>query len=63
MGALWQSAGRLYYAAVAVGQLEFEGKAVFCLSAEAPVFQALRLKKQHDNVLFNGSTWLIESVD
>ncbi len=61
-GSIFEIDNNTYYCCVPFGQIELDGKKYFCLSAEAPLFEALRGKKQNQSVLFNGRLWTVNQV-
>ena len=52
---------RLFVSA-GLGKIEIDGKEFYAISAQVPIFQALREKKKGEEVVFNGIKLVIEEV-
>ena len=61
-GALFESDHHWYYCSVPYGQLQFDTMTVFCMSTDAPLFQALKGKKAQEEALFNSRNWIINKI-
>ena len=61
-GALFESDHNWYYCSVPYGQLQFDTMTVFCMSTDAPLFQALKGKKEQEEAVFNGRKWIINKI-
>jgi hypothetical protein len=61
-GALFESDNNWYYCSVPFGQIQLEQKSFFCMSAEAPLFQALKGMKEQQTATFNGRNWIINKI-
>ncbi|MFM6946547.1 MAG: hypothetical protein ACKOWW_05360 [Flavobacteriales bacterium] len=61
-GSLFQANDQVFYCAVPLGQIELDGSKVFCLSPEAPIFQALKGSSIGVTLLFNSKKWTIEKL-
>ena len=59
-GSLFQANGQVFYCAVPLGQIQIDGTNVFCLSPEAPIFQAIKGKSIGETLQFNSKNWTIE---
>jgi hypothetical protein len=62
IGALFEINQNWYYGSVPFGQIQFEDRTIFCMSSDAPLFQALKGKKEQESVQFNGSNWKINKI-
>jgi hypothetical protein len=62
MGALFEIDQQWYYCSVPFGQLELDQTTFFCLSPEAPLYKALKGKKEQESTLFNGRNWKINKI-
>jgi hypothetical protein len=62
IGALFEINQNWYYGSVPFGQIQFEDKTIFCMSSDAPLFQALKGKKEQESVQFNGRNWKINTL-
>jgi hypothetical protein len=47
---------------VPFGQIQFDDMTIFCMSSDAPLFQALKGKKVQNSTLFNGRDWKINKI-
>jgi transcription elongation GreA/GreB family factor len=45
-----------------LGKIEIDGKEFYAVSAQVPIFQALRGKQKGDELVFNGTNLLIKEV-
>ena len=61
-GSLFQANGQAFYCAVPLGQIQIDGVNVFCLSPEAPIFQAIKGKSIGETLEFNSKNWTIEQL-
>jgi hypothetical protein len=61
-GALFEIDQNWYYCSIPFGQFNFEDGSYFCLSPEAPLFLALKGKKEQECALFNGKNWKINKI-
>ena len=61
-GSLFQANGQVFYCAVPLGQIQIDGTNVFCLSPEAPIFQAIKGKSIGETLQFNSKNWTIEQL-
>ena len=52
---------RLFVSA-GLGKIKIEGKAFYAISAQVPIFQALRGKQKGEEVGFNGNKLIIKDV-
>ncbi|MEY5001146.1 MAG: hypothetical protein RLZZ211_1182 [Bacteroidota bacterium] len=62
IGALFEINQNWYYGSVPFGQIQFEDRTIFCMSSDAPLFQALKGKKEQESVQFNGRNWKINTL-
>lgn len=62
IGSLFQANGQVFYCSVPLGQIQFEGTNIFCLSSEAPIFQAIKGKSIGETLPFNSKIWTIEKL-
>ena len=62
LGALFSSSSQWFYCCVPLGAISFEEHSVFCLSPEAPLFQALKGKKAGESAVLNGKNWILDKV-
>lgn len=46
--------GNIYYIAIGLGRVHFEGQDYFCVSEQAPIAVAMLAKKEGDTFSFNG---------
>lgn len=61
-GALFESDNNWYYCSVPYGQLQFDTMTIFCMSTDAPLFEALIGKKENEGAVFNGRNWIINKI-
>jgi hypothetical protein len=61
-GALFESDNNWYYCSVPYGQLQFDTMTIFCMSTDAPLFEALKGKKENERAVFNGRNWIINKI-
>ena len=61
-GALFEIDQNWYFCSIPFGQFNFEDRSYFCLSPEAPLFLALKGKKEQESALFNGKNWKINKI-
>lgn len=61
-GSLVSTSAGIFFIGLPLGQIELEGKIVFCISPTAPVAQAMLGKKEKDNYVFAGRTNAILTV-
>lgn len=62
VGSLFEIDQNWYYCSVPFGQIQLDQTTFFCLSQEAPLFQALKGKKEHESAQFNGRNWKINKI-
>ena len=62
LGSLVESSRGMFYLAVSLGAIVWEGKTYFVISAVAPIGQALRGLRAGDTFAFNGDTVTIRRV-
>jgi hypothetical protein len=62
MGALFEIDQQWYYCSVPFGQIKLDQTTFFCLSPEAPLYQAIKGKKEQQIAVFNGRNWKINKV-
>jgi hypothetical protein len=62
IGALFEINQNWYYCSVPFGQIQFEDRTIFCMSSDAPLFQALKGKKEQESAQFNGRNWKINKI-
>ena len=62
VGSLFEINQNWYYCSVPFGQIQFDDMTIFCMSSDAPLFQALKGKKVQDSTLFNGRDWKINKI-
>lgn len=61
-GSLFEIDHNWYYCAVPFGQIQLETTTFFCMSPEAPLFKALKGKKESEQAVFNGKNWIINQL-
>lgn len=61
-GALFLANSQWYYMSVALGKINFENVAVFCLSPQAPVSQSFKGKKLGETLVFQDKSYTIEAL-
>jgi multidrug efflux pump subunit AcrA (membrane-fusion protein) len=61
-GAIFESDQKWFYCSVPFGQINLDHITFFCMSTEAPLFQALKGKKELETAEFNGRIWKINQV-
>ena len=62
VGSLFEINQNWYYCSVPFGQIQFDDMTIFCMSSDAPLFQALKGKKVQKSTLFNGRDWKINKI-
>jgi hypothetical protein len=62
VGSIFEIDQNWYYCSVPFGQIQLDQTTFFCLSHEAPLFQALKGKKEQESALFNGRNWKINKI-
>jgi hypothetical protein len=62
VGSLFEINQNWYYCSVPFGQIQFDDMTIFCMSSDAPLFQALKGKKVQNSTLFNGRDWKINKI-
>ena len=62
VGALFEIDQKWYYCSVPFGQIQLDQTTYFCLSTEAPLYQALKGKKEQESAVFNGRNWKINKI-
>jgi hypothetical protein len=62
VGSLFEIDQNWYYCSAPFGQIQFDDMTIFCMSSDAPLFQALKGKKVQDSTLFNGRDWKINKI-
>jgi hypothetical protein len=62
VGSLFEINQNWYYCSVPFGQIQFADMTIFCMSSDAPLFQALKGKKVQNSTLFNGRDWKINKI-
>jgi hypothetical protein len=62
VGALFEIDQQWYYCSVPFGPIQLDKTTYFCLSTEAPLYQALKGKKEQESAVFNGRNWKINKI-
>lgn len=62
VGALFEIDQNWYYCSVPFGPIQLDQTTYFCLSTEAPLYQALKGKKEQESAVFNGRNWKINKI-
>lgn len=61
-GAVVVTDKRTFYICVSIEEIEVEGKNVFGISTQAPLYQVMMHKKKGDNFSFNNTQYIIEDL-
>ena len=62
VGALFEIDQQWYYCSVPFGPIQLDKTTYFCLSTEAPLYQALKGKKEQESAVFNGRNWKVNKI-
>jgi transcription elongation GreA/GreB family factor len=62
VGSLFEIDQNWYYCSVPFGPIQLDQTTYFCLSTEAPIYQALKGKKVQESAVFNGRNWKINKI-
>ena len=62
VGSLFEIDQNWYYCSVPFGPIQLDQTTYFCLSTEAPLYQALKGKKEQESAVFNGRNWKINKI-